>query len=104
MSNATRNLCVTINNPTIDIHQWLEIVKAAGALTARCQLERGESGTPHIQGFISFKSVARFSKVTKLFPGCHVEAARNAFKSYEYCGKEDTRVEGPVQFGPLPKP
>jgi hypothetical protein len=29
----------------------------------------------------------------------HIEKAHNAFKSWEYCGKEETRVEGPIEYG-----
>lgn len=41
----------------------------------------------------------RFPTIHKLFPGAHVEAAVDAFKAWEYCGKDDTRVSGPVDFG-----
>lgn len=44
----SRNFILTINNPKDDIHQWLAIAKATGALTARCQLEKGETGTKHL--------------------------------------------------------
>lgn len=35
--------------------------------------------------------------------GVHLEVAHNAFKSWVYCGKEDTRVSGPWEFGDPPK-
>lgn len=35
----------------------------------------------------------------KAFPGCHIEISKNALASWEYCGKEDTRIEGPIEFG-----
>jgi len=38
----------------------------------------------------------------KNFPGCHVELTRNAMASWDYCGKEDTRVEGPLVHGVPP--
>jgi hypothetical protein len=40
--------------------------------------------------------------VKKLLPTAHIEASKSPFKSWEYCGKEDTRVEGPVDFGVPP--
>ena len=40
------NFIVTINNPTYDIHQFMEKVQAAGYKYCRAQLEKGESGTP----------------------------------------------------------
>lgn len=35
----------------------------------------------------------------KKFPGCHVEKANNALASWRYCGKKDTRIEGPLEHG-----
>jgi len=42
---------ITYNNPPVDVHQWLESCKGHGANAAIGQLEEGESGTRHIQGF-----------------------------------------------------
>lgn len=44
----------------------------------------------------------RFNAVKKCLPGCHIESSRDAFKCWEYCGKEDTRIEGPVEWGVPP--
>lgn len=38
----------------------------------------------------------------KKFPGCHVEPAKNAMKAWNYCGKSDTRREGPLEHGVPP--
>jgi len=38
----------------------------------------------------------------KQFDGCHVEVARNAMRAWEYCGKADTRKEGPLESGVPP--
>lgn len=40
--------------------------------------------------------------MTKKFPGCHIEIAKNAMAAYAYCGKEDTRLEGPIDHGVPP--
>lgn len=69
------------------------------------QLEKGEQGTPHIQGFIKYDNARHFKKVKKSLPdGAHIEVAKHPFKSWEYCTKEDTRVEGPITWGLMPKP
>jgi len=44
----------------------------------------------------------RLKKIIKDWPGAHVEVARNALASWDYCGKEDTRTEGPVEYGTPP--
>lgn len=37
-----------------------------------------------------------------LFPGCHIERSKNALAAWRYCGKEDSRQEGPMDFGVPP--
>lgn len=44
----------------------------------------------------------RYTALHKHFPGAHIEGARDAYKSWEYCGKEDTRQSGPAEFGVPP--
>lgn len=61
------------------------------------QLEKGESGTPHLQFFIRFKSNKRAKEAQ--IEGAHCEIARNAKNAIKYCQKEDTRVSGPWEFG-----
>jgi hypothetical protein len=97
----SKNFIITINNPTYDIHQLMDKLKAAGFTYARGQLERGESGTPHLQACFGGKST-RFSVIHKMFPGCYVAGSKSPFDAWEYCGKEDTRVEGPVEYGVPP--
>lgn len=36
--------------------------------------------------------------------GVHLESANNSYQSWEYCGKEDSRVDGPWEFGVAPNP
>lgn len=98
------NYLLTINNPTVTLHELSEYCKSKGVSTFVAQLERGEAGTAHFQVFIQFTSKRHFTAVKKLFPTAHVETAKNALKSYNYCKKDDTRVEGPIEWGPIPKP
>jgi len=51
------------------------------------------TGTPHLQGFIVFKSQKTLSAAIKLLPGCHVEETRNWEASVVYCKKEGDYVE-----------
>lgn len=81
----------------------MDIAKAGGASAANVQLERGESGTLHIQAFVAFPNPKMLAAVNRIFKECHIESAKNALNAWKYCGKSDTRVEGPVTFGPVPK-
>lgn len=101
--SKSRAFCLTKNNPPESIEEFLCAAKHTGATFARVQLEKGESGTPHFQACIGYSNPRQLKAMIKAFPGCHVEQARNALNTWEYCGKEDTRLEGPVEFG-LPPP
>jgi len=95
----TRNFFLTKNNPTETLTEFFEILKR-DAVCARVQLEKGEeSGTHHFQGFVSYKNQKHMSAILKKFPGCHIKPAKNAMASWEYCGKKETRLEGPLEFG-----
>ncbi len=94
----SKNFLITFNNPDVDIHQFIDLIKGAGFTYCRAQLERGDSGTPHIQAVFGGKST-RFSVISKLLPKAHVEKCRSPHDGWTYCGKEESRVEGPVEFG-----
>ncbi len=48
---------------------------------------------------MGYEKEQRLTKVRKLFTGCHVDKSRNALAAWNYCGKEETRVEGPLEHG-----
>lgn len=57
--------------------------------------EIGDSGTPHLQGFVALRDRKRFSVVRELLPGrCHIELARGTpVQASEYCKKEGDYFE-----------
>jgi len=57
----------------------------------RLQEERGEEGTPHIQGALYFKSRRTFSAIKKDLPKCHLEPSDNWNRIKNYCKKTNTR-------------
>lgn len=65
------------------------------------QLERGEGGLLHYQGYINLKKQTRFKGLIKMmqdnFHGIHLSICSKAgeFALKQYCMKTDTRVSGP---------
>lgn len=50
--------------------------------------EVGENGTPHLQGYVWFKSARSFKAMKKMIPNAHLEKAKGHKKSnYNYCSK-----------------
>ncbi len=93
----------TINNPArplnlcpIDFGSWRNVPRYA-----IYQLEIGENGTPHLQGYICFRSQIKALTLSNYFGGHpHLEPRRGTHtQAKEYCSKDDTRVEGPWTFG-----
>lgn len=68
------------------------------------QLERGESGTPHFQGYLVFVKKQRLTACQRLISNtAHYEGTRGGVKAnYDYCTKADGRLEGPFVGGERP--
>lgn len=94
----SRNFILTKNNPKEDLTEFFEYLKRES--TCACaQLERGESGTPHFQAFVSYPTPRHLKAMIKKFPGCHIESAKNAMAAWKYCQKEEGRLQGPLTHG-----
>jgi len=83
---SARNWCYTLNNYTEE--------EMMSVLHTPCRyhifgLEVGESGTPHIQGYIEFGKVMRRSACKKLFARAHWEVRMGSREeARDYCKKE----------------
>lgn len=104
-----RNVCFTINNP----HLRGVPTPMFDALPARCkyivwQLEQGEHATRHIQGYVEFTQSRTLRQIQLLFSwggdpsAIHIEQRHGtAAQAAAYCKKEDTRIEGPWEYGEI---
>jgi len=110
----SRGWCFTENNPT-RTNLFPDGLPDSVAYVVY-QLERGEAGTPHLQGFIWLKRAQRMAWLRKLegrtaegdvfhvFERAHLIASRgNAEQNKTYCTKSEGRLEGPWELGSLPK-
>jgi len=90
----SRNWVFTINNPT-EHPIFMENMKYLVY-----QLEVGENGTPHYQGFVQFKHAVAFTTAKNCIgQNAHMEQAAAPVKARDYAMKEDTRQDGPWEHG-----
>lgn len=91
MSRA-KHWCFTLNNYTTaivdsivsnqELFQYIVFGK-----------EIGESGTPHLQGFVSFPNKVRMPYCIETIGQAHFSVARNIKNSIEYCKKDGDFIE-----------
>lgn len=97
MSRA-KHWCFTLNNYTAeDIDRLGKLEGAVDYLIYGKEV--GESGTPHLQGFVSFNTRVRRSTVIEKVGQAHFTVARHITQAIEYCRKEGDVTE----FGTQPR-
>ena len=101
------NFLCTWNLGDEEVDHWKDLLKGILDLTkaryAVGQLEKGEEKDhPHIQFFLNFKKPVRVTAITKHQKRIHVEKVKVNNGADKYCMKEETRVDGPVEFGEKP--
>lgn len=91
--------CFTLNNPDMT-PEALGATMAPVSSYYLFQEERGDSGTPHFQGYIEFPNNKTLPFVRKLIPRAHWERRRGSQQqACDYCRKEEGRVSGPFEHG-----
>lgn len=97
--SKARNWLYTINNPT----------DADKPDDWKCkfnvyQVEKGENGTEHFQGYIMFEQPVTIAGLKKLNMRAHWEMRKGTHaQALAYCTKLETRIDGPYYFGTAPK-
>ncbi len=96
----SKHWCLTLNNPT-----EADLVIRPGEpgspftylILAR---EKGEDGTPHLQGYCVFINRVRLTQAKKIWPRAHLEMKRGTpLEAMEYCKKDGDWDE----WGKIPK-
>lgn len=94
MPVKSRNWCFTINNPEHE-PDFSELDIKYGVM----QLEIGDSGTVHWQGFVQLNSARAASYLKNWEPTAHLEVMRGTpQQARDYCMKPGS-LEPPVEFG-----
>lgn len=65
-------------------------------------MEKGEQGTVHVQFFLNFENPVRISALKKHCVRAHFEPVKVDNGASSYAMKEETRVDGPWEFGIKP--
>lgn len=99
---SAKNWCFTLNNWTQPELDHIQQYAASGGdvLYAVIGREVGDSGTPHLQGYICFSGRKSLAQVRSLLSArIHLEVARGSHKeASDYCKKDDDYDE----YGSLP--
>lgn len=103
MTDKFRHWSFTVNNYTDDdIAKVRSLGQRSGTKYLLYGKEVGESGTPHLQGHVSFSSQRHAASLHKLFQG-HWTVVRDVGKSIDYCKKDGDFEEFGVNPLGLPK-
>lgn len=101
MTKSAKHYCFTLNNHTDqDVDKLRKLANEETTTYLIFGYERGESGTPHLQGFISFTSRRTFKQAKALINArAHLEPAKGSpAQNRKYCTK-DGKFE---EFGECP--
>ncbi len=91
--------CFTLNNPVRTSDELLAIFRPRVKYLI-FQEEKGDSGTPHYQGYVNYKRSQRFGYCKKLLPGAHWEPSKAGdVANTAYCSKPEGRIAGPWKIG-----
>lgn len=90
----SRRWCFTLNNYSQEEYDHVAAVDHVYLVVGK---EIGEGGTPHLQGFVIFRSNKRLRAVSGLIPRAHWEVARaTSTQASAYCKKDGDFFEDGV--------
>ena len=88
VDNRSRGWCFTINNYTEEDENIVYAMSWDCAYIV-CGREVGDSGTPHLQGYIYYKNAVRLSTMKEVHPTAHWEPQRGTpQQASDYCKKD----------------
>lgn len=89
--SKSRAYCFTLNNYTDLEHTTISEMECRYLCIGK---EIGESGTPHLQGYVYFASPRSLNSIKKLMPRAHLEVAKgNPVQASDYCKKDGDFIE-----------
>lgn len=86
MTQRARAWCFTLNNYGDQDERMLQELECRYIVYGR---ETGESGTPHLQGYVFFSERKTLSSVRRVIPGAHLSVRGGTHKqASDYCKKD----------------
>lgn len=86
-----RNCVFTWNNYSEEDEEYVQGLECKYLVYGR---EKGEEGTPHLQGYIELAKRTRFNALRKMFKNNHIEKRRGtAQQAADYCKKDEDFFE-----------
>ena len=112
-NTSSRGYIITLNNPKVTKEMLLEqFIQNYEKTLKYCvlSLEKGDSGTKHIQGYAEFKSPVPFASIKSFIPEAHLEPRKGSpLEASEYVkgigkhkDKSGETLEGAIEHGELP--
>jgi len=93
---------LTWNNPDHPDDKEL-LLKSNKLSYVKFQYEQGKTGTKHYQGVFYLKEAKTCRALLKIFPGCgYLAPVKDTAGAINYCGKAESRIDGPWTAGSLP--
>lgn len=93
-NSMSKYWCFTINNPNPDFQDLDNVLNWEYMVVGEEQCP--ETGTPHLQGFVIYKTRTRFSQVKRQLPNAHIEQMgkySTPEKAAAYCRKDGLSFE-----------
>lgn len=100
---VSKTWCFTLNNYSEEELKALRLLPDITYLLMGKEVS--STGTPHIQGYITFKNAHRFSAMRKFSPRAHWEPTRVDAAANRYCRKDGDYevIDRRRQRGPKPR-
>ncbi len=90
--SRSRNWFFTLNNYNDnEIDTIYNEIFKTNLVTLVFQEEKGENGTPHLQGCTAYKNARSFDSMKKLLPRANWSKVKNLKNALAYCCKDETR-------------
>lgn len=89
--SKSRAYCFTLNNYTEAEYLSVSSLECKYLVVGK---EKGDSGTPHLQGYLYYDNPRSFNSVKKSIPRAHLEISKGTpLQASEYCKKDKDFIE-----------